>query len=163
MSKCNISNKYIFENKNDSTIELTLIELYNIYLTIYNKIKDKNNCLLINYEEIINLDFYRLFNFLKIEYSNDNLSKIIKFIQHKQKTHGSSRNIYEAIDYYVNFEVYDFYTPFQIMYINNNTKKINNKNFKKIMEFDYIIEKIKNAEIINHPFPHLDIKNFLSK
>ena len=32
-----------------------------------------------------------------------------------------------------------------------------------IMEFNYIIEKIKNAEIIEQPFPHLDIKNFLSK
>ena len=31
------------------------------------------------------------------------------------------------------------------------------------MEFNYIIEKIKNAEIIRHPFPHLDITNFLSK
>ena len=31
------------------------------------------------------------------------------------------------------------------------------------MEFNYIIEKIKNAEIIHYPFPHLDIKNFLSK
>ena len=31
------------------------------------------------------------------------------------------------------------------------------------MEFNYIIEKIKNAEIINDPFPHLDIKNFLSE
>jgi hypothetical protein len=31
------------------------------------------------------------------------------------------------------------------------------------MEFNYIIEKIKNAEIIEHPFPHLDIKKFLSK
>jgi hypothetical protein len=30
------------------------------------------------------------------------------------------------------------------------------------MEFEYIIEKIKNAEIIQTPFPHLDIKNFLS-
>tara|TARA_B100000427_G_C15453150_1_gene570514 strand:- start:191 stop:1000 length:810 start_codon:yes stop_codon:yes gene_type:complete len=31
------------------------------------------------------------------------------------------------------------------------------------MEFNYIIEKIKNAKIIEHPFPHLDIKQFLSK
>tara|TARA_A100001015_G_scaffold317557_1_gene434861 strand:+ start:571 stop:1041 length:471 start_codon:yes stop_codon:yes gene_type:complete len=31
------------------------------------------------------------------------------------------------------------------------------------MEFNYIIEKIKNAKIIKHPFPHLDIENFLSK
>ena len=31
------------------------------------------------------------------------------------------------------------------------------------MEFNYIIEKIKNAEIINDPFPHLDINNFLSE
>ena len=31
------------------------------------------------------------------------------------------------------------------------------------MEFNYIIEKIKNAEIIYYPFPHLDIMNFLSK
>ena len=30
------------------------------------------------------------------------------------------------------------------------------------MNFDYIIGKIKEAEIINYPFPHLDIKNFLS-
>ena len=29
--------------------------------------------------------------------------------------------------------------------------------------FDYIIEKIKNAEIIVTPFPHLDIRNFLSE
>jgi len=32
-----------------------------------------------------------------------------------------------------------------------------------IMEFNYIIEKIKNAEIIHHPFPHLDIKDFYQK
>lgn len=31
------------------------------------------------------------------------------------------------------------------------------------MEFNYIIERIKNAEVIEKPFPHLDIKNFLSK
>lgn len=30
-------------------------------------------------------------------------------------------------------------------------------------DFDYILEHIKNSEIIQHPFPHLDIKNFLSK
>ena len=30
-------------------------------------------------------------------------------------------------------------------------------------EFNYILKKIKNAEIIEVPFPHLDIKNFLSK
>ena len=29
--------------------------------------------------------------------------------------------------------------------------------------FTYILEKIQNAEIIKYPFPHLDIKNFLSK
>ena len=29
------------------------------------------------------------------------------------------------------------------------------------MNFTYIIEKIKNAEIIEHPFPHLDIQNLL--
>ena len=31
------------------------------------------------------------------------------------------------------------------------------------MDFNYILEKIKNAEIIKCPFPHLDIMNFLSK
>lgn len=31
------------------------------------------------------------------------------------------------------------------------------------MEFNYIIDKIKNAKIIHYPFPHLDIKQFLSK
>ena len=31
------------------------------------------------------------------------------------------------------------------------------------MDFNYILEKIKNAEIIKCPFPHLDIINFLSK
>ncbi len=30
-------------------------------------------------------------------------------------------------------------------------------------EFNYILEKIKDAEIIEYPFPHLDINNFLSK
>ena len=30
-------------------------------------------------------------------------------------------------------------------------------------EFDYIIDKINNAEFINEPFPHIEIKNFLSK
>ena len=30
------------------------------------------------------------------------------------------------------------------------------------MNFTYIIEKIKNAQIIEHPFPHLDIQNLLS-
>ena len=29
--------------------------------------------------------------------------------------------------------------------------------------FEYIIEKIKNAQIIDTPFPHLDIKKFLSE
>ena len=31
------------------------------------------------------------------------------------------------------------------------------------MEFNYIIEKIKSSKIIEYPFPHLDIENFLSK
>ena len=30
-------------------------------------------------------------------------------------------------------------------------------------DFNYILKKIKNAEIIKYPFPHLDIKNFLTK
>jgi|TARA_B100001971_G_scaffold97019_1_gene89694 hypothetical protein len=30
-------------------------------------------------------------------------------------------------------------------------------------EFDYIVNKILNAEVIIHPFPHLDIKNLLSQ
>lgn len=30
-------------------------------------------------------------------------------------------------------------------------------------DFIYILEKIKNSKIIEYPFPHLDIKNFLSK
>ena len=34
---------------------------------------------------------------------------------------------------------------------------------KNVMDFSYILDKIKNAKIIKHPFPHLDIKNFLSK
>lgn len=32
-----------------------------------------------------------------------------------------------------------------------------------IFDFNYILIKIKNAEFIQKPFPHLDIKNFLSK
>jgi hypothetical protein len=31
------------------------------------------------------------------------------------------------------------------------------------MNFTYIIEKIKNAQIIEHPFHHLDIQNLLSE
>lgn len=31
------------------------------------------------------------------------------------------------------------------------------------VEFEYILEKIKNAKFISKPFPHLDIKNFLSE
>jgi hypothetical protein len=31
------------------------------------------------------------------------------------------------------------------------------------MNFSYIIEKIKDAKIIEHPFPHLDIQNLLSE
>ena len=30
-------------------------------------------------------------------------------------------------------------------------------------EFEYILTKISDAKIINDPFPHLDIKNFLSE
>jgi AAA+ ATPase superfamily predicted ATPase len=32
-----------------------------------------------------------------------------------------------------------------------------------VQNFDYILEKINNSKIIDYPFPHLDIRNFLSK
>lgn len=31
------------------------------------------------------------------------------------------------------------------------------------MSFDYILQKIRDAEFVSEPFPHLDIKNFLSE
>ena len=103
MSKTYIKKKFLYEDNTNVDIELTLIDLYNKYLTIYNKIKDKDNCFLINYEEIINFNFSKLFKFLKIKYTDDKLSKIIKILEYKQKTHGLSKNIYDAIDYYNNF------------------------------------------------------------
>ena len=166
MSKAHLKKKFLYEDKTNINIQITLINLYNKYLRIYNKIKNKDNCLLISYEEIINFDFHKLFKFLKIKNSDNNFRKIIRVLEYKQKTHGSSKNIYDAIDYYTNFSVNHYYTTPQIKFIKKNIILYNNMTStysKDILDFNYILEKIKTAKIINHPFPHLDIKNFLSK
>jgi len=123
-------NSKIFYNEKDKyTIHFNnLIELFNYYITIYEKLNNKDNCFFISYEEIIyKTKIKELFNFLNINYTNDMIDVYNKTLKVPSKKHGNPTNFSTSLikNNYKNIE--NIYTKDEINQINN---LLNNDKYK---------------------------------
>lgn len=115
------NSKIFYKDKDNDTIHFNdLIELFNYYITITEKLNNKDNCFFITYEEIIyKTKMKELFNFLNINYTNNMIDVYNNTLKIPSKKHGNPTNISTSLikNEYKNIE--NIYTKDEIYYINN--------------------------------------------